>query len=393
MTTARIPYDRIYNVYPTTATAARVAEISAKAFAAARSTVGGSYDDAGIGDGLSSKTAICWDIPQADRQNYINYFKEHYPGTIVKFDGTGGSVVPPVVVPPIVVPPIVVPPVSIRMGVNMLHRQDLINLAHSDGCRSFLCMDGYSSAQAFARQYTDSIFLYRKYMTGYMSPADFIQYGLEGVGNPPPNFYILGMNEGDILPYGEPAQMQVHYDWDIDVATRIKAIAPNAKYYAGSFSVGTPDFTRQDVCDKFRATYSAAYNAGKFGIDWHTYSPTPDHIYRTDGDQIWYETRYEMAVTKCGLIPSVTTLINGGTVNLMGIVSGETGLDVGGKGGFPGCGLGSTEIGNWCKQYVVVTQKNYPGLLRAGMLFTVSGNGWDSYAVDGAFPNIGASNK
>ncbi|MCP3859965.1 MAG: hypothetical protein GY704_09955 [Phycisphaeraceae bacterium] len=48
-------------------------------------TVGPSFDDAGIG-ALDDKTAVLWEIPADQEQVYVDWFAEHYPGTVVQFE-------------------------------------------------------------------------------------------------------------------------------------------------------------------------------------------------------------------------------------------------------------------------------------------------------------------
>lgn len=79
---AREPYDRVYWV--AAGDADRRAEIYRLA-AEAAVTVGPSYDDAGVGDGLASKTAVLWELPTDRREEFALWFAEHYPGTAVEF--------------------------------------------------------------------------------------------------------------------------------------------------------------------------------------------------------------------------------------------------------------------------------------------------------------------
>jgi len=91
MTTAREPYAREYWVVPGWVSVARRTEIYSKA-AAQQKTVGPSFDDAGIGEGLSARIAVLWDVPVDRRGIYLDWFAKFYPGTIVRFDGAlGGS--------------------------------------------------------------------------------------------------------------------------------------------------------------------------------------------------------------------------------------------------------------------------------------------------------------
>ena len=95
----REQYARVVNVVPGTATKARYLEIAELAWDAGRQTVGGSYDDAGLG-ALDDKAAVLWDIPDADKQLYTDWFVKWYPGTRVSFRGAGGTVEPEPEPPP-----------------------------------------------------------------------------------------------------------------------------------------------------------------------------------------------------------------------------------------------------------------------------------------------------
>lgn len=97
---AREPYNRVYWVAPE----ANRAAIYALA-ATERRTVGPSYDDAGIGVGLSGKTAVVWDIAPSQHQQFIDWYALHYPGTAVQFRYlNGGTPAPPVNTPPSPIP-------------------------------------------------------------------------------------------------------------------------------------------------------------------------------------------------------------------------------------------------------------------------------------------------
>jgi hypothetical protein len=81
---SRVPYNREYWVYPTDSTPEQRRIISEEA-ARQQVTVGPSYDDAGIGDGLGQKVAVLWDIPNGEWLKFLTWYKENYPGTIVRF--------------------------------------------------------------------------------------------------------------------------------------------------------------------------------------------------------------------------------------------------------------------------------------------------------------------
>lgn len=82
----REQYTRKVVVIPASATLARAVEIFTWAWQNGRMTVGGSYDDAGIGD-LNNKTAILMDLPADQHPIFENWFDQWYPGTNVQFSG------------------------------------------------------------------------------------------------------------------------------------------------------------------------------------------------------------------------------------------------------------------------------------------------------------------
>lgn len=88
------------------------------AAAAQQKTVGPSYDDAGIG-ALNDKTAVLYAIPLEQRQTFVAWYAQHYPGTTVVFrdipSAPTPSPPPPPVPPPTPLPgPLPAPRLSQR---------------------------------------------------------------------------------------------------------------------------------------------------------------------------------------------------------------------------------------------------------------------------------------
>jgi len=90
----REQYKRVYNVVPAEATTERFLEIAKIAWERGKQTVGGSYDDAGIGN-LDDKTAVLWDIPSNEHEVYLQWYESFYPGTKVVFEGETEAEEPP----------------------------------------------------------------------------------------------------------------------------------------------------------------------------------------------------------------------------------------------------------------------------------------------------------
>ena len=86
----RTQYKRVYAVIPEDASLEQAIAIFTENWLANRITVGGSYDDAGIGD-LADKTAILYGIPQSRRDDFVAWFGEHYPTTRLEFRNLPGN--------------------------------------------------------------------------------------------------------------------------------------------------------------------------------------------------------------------------------------------------------------------------------------------------------------
>lgn len=76
---ARIPYNRVYWVADDDCTEGEFVNLARLAFRDGRRTIGMSSDDAGIGDGLASKSVVEFGIPESEQVNYINFYGEFYP--------------------------------------------------------------------------------------------------------------------------------------------------------------------------------------------------------------------------------------------------------------------------------------------------------------------------
>jgi hypothetical protein len=94
----RIKYDRVYNVIPMDATEEQAAAIFLEGWRRSRETVGGSYDDAGIGD-LDQRSANLYGIPEARRFEFQEFYADYYPGVSVIFKPMPGEPEPPFELP------------------------------------------------------------------------------------------------------------------------------------------------------------------------------------------------------------------------------------------------------------------------------------------------------
>lgn len=80
----RVDYERTYNVIPQDATLEEAVAIFLHGWQESKQTVGGSYDDAGVGD-LSKKTANLWNIDQEAQRDFLDFYSTYYPGVDVVF--------------------------------------------------------------------------------------------------------------------------------------------------------------------------------------------------------------------------------------------------------------------------------------------------------------------
>lgn len=367
----RIQYGRVYHVLPQNATPEQIKKVMDAAYPT-RQTVGFSYDDAGVGD-LDDRTAVVWNIPESDRPSFSNFFATYYPGVKVAFKSTESSVDPnPPPTPP---QPPTPPSVRFWSGLNFpsgnLH---LAIQAARDGCRAFTVIDDFTGAgQVYdAAPGPDMYVIARR--TGFrrgVSAQDIVN-GLEGAWNK--NLIYMGVNEGDAE--GQDGEdLRVRLRRDVEVARLIKN-GSGARYVAGTFSMGCPDFTSQSTCDIIRAELAPAYNAGLIWLDLHPYAPVPSHINEPDS-WIWFIRRWEFFFTKCGLDPRVRN-----------VVFSECGLDEGGVGGFVGHNYSVEQFRDFFKKYRAAQEKDiivngvaYPSPIRAGAYFQRASAAWGSYEM------------
>lgn len=79
------PYKRVVWVYPPDITEEQYLTLSQQAWQDGRRTLTGSYDDAGIGCGLISKTAVLFGIDEDLHGTFEQWYLDRYPGTLVEF--------------------------------------------------------------------------------------------------------------------------------------------------------------------------------------------------------------------------------------------------------------------------------------------------------------------
>jgi len=296
--------------------------------------------------------------------------------------GSGWKVIAPPVTPP---PPTPAPVSGFKLGVSVLNSHSLLEPAYAAGIRSFLIMDGVLAAVQFKQAHPDAVVMYRRFLphgAGIPNPSVFAAEA--GMGNG--IVFVSPLNECDNWCYGSPAEIESRAKFDAALAQMCRD--KGTVYAGGGFSMGTPDFTRADICDAMKRFYAPSYNSGLMGINMHLYSPNMTHI-NTAANWIWYERRWQFLFDKCGLDPSPS---------LVGIYSDETGIDEGGVGGFPAHGMGGAQVQQWgrefCKAQRQPLSAAFPSPVRAATIFQAGDGGkWAGYNVSPWFGDIAKANQ
>lgn len=274
-----------------------------------------------------------------------------------------------------VVPPVTTSP-YIHIGVNNVTGNDeIVKRALTMGCRFIMVLNNPGLACWAADNYPGAVVMSRIWWNRN-TPSISSFMDRQGGANNPRVFYT-GVNEADEIGQGGSGtninikEIEDRAKFDIGVAAAVRAAG--GKYAAGSFSMGTPEFLSQDVCDAMRRYYAPGFNRGDYHWNYHSYSPNMSFGKPENKDYvapIWYERRWEFLFTKCGFK-------TGGNVY---VLSDETGVDEGGVGGFPAHGASDSDVVRWCKYYQDVQSAPLPdGSISpfiGGALFQV-GNTWD----------------
>lgn len=253
------------------------------------------------------------------------------------------------------------------------------------GCRYFVILNSNTLAYNIAKQYPDATVMVRKYTTAshlnLQQMLDLLEVGPNS--RLLPNMVYIGYNEADTMAQDGPDLVE-RLKLDIETAAYIRS--KGAFYAAGSFSMGTPDFPRDEICRVIRDIVAPTYNRGEIGFDMHLYSPNPEHIKKPFEHQ-WFETRWKFLFEKCGFDPRIRN-----------IFCSETGVDQGGVGGFPAHGYTEEQLREWMRLNIAaqvapitINGKQYPSPVRGQAIFAIGDNGdarWRGYNVTQYIPTI-----
>jgi hypothetical protein len=270
-------------------------------------------------------------------------------------------------------------PATARVGLAVIANTDAALIAAQAGCRFFSVIFNPELASRIKDRYPDAVVLLRPDLGDYrnrLPSADVVMQRLRGATDS--RLIYLGVNEADQV--GQDVNgIRARAALDVEVARRIKA-ASGAVYAAGSFSVGTPDFTSPQVCDVIREVYAPHFNSGLLGWDNHLYSPNMQHIFSTDvqtptwrgetqpvAETQWFETRWRFLFTRCGFDPHSSSRI----------VCSETGVDEG--GGFAAHNASGAQVVAWCSRFVEISSQP----------LVIAGTQYDSPFAGGAIFQVG----
>lgn len=259
-------------------------------------------------------------------------------------------------------PPIVEEPTprGPLLGVNTLYFGHLAKDAAARGCRFFMMMNDFATAHEIKQRYPDAVVMVRRYWGKSIPRIEDAIAQMEVHPESRLVYTFLNECDNDRICYGTPDEIRQRAELDVAMATAIKAIAPNAKFAAATFSHGTPDFTDLAIVWAMRDYYAPHYNSGLFGMDMHNY--TKGRI--GEVDPIWFETRWQKLFTDCDFDPSIRE-----------VYAGETGVE-GGRGGFPEHGYDDAQFREWCAWHqrlqaepLVIAGQRYPSPYVGGAIF------------------------
>jgi len=268
-----------------------------------------------------------------------------------------------------------------KLGIHAMTNSAVAFEEAKNGCRFFLCMDNFTGASELKRAYPDAVVMARRFFPhGVVPSVEQIINGLDSAKHR--ELIYIGLNEADQLGQdGDDLRRRAQID--IEVARRIRE-GSGATYAAGTFSMGTPDFTNSETCQIIRELYAPAYNNGLIAFDMHLYSPNPNHINQPN-EWKWFERRWEFLFTHCGFDPSVRA-----------IYCSECGLDQAGVGGFKAHNYSQEKFADWCDKYIrlqsaplVIDGKAYPSPIIGGAIFQASDRGnWAGYDITEYLPTL-----
>ena len=266
----------------------------------------------------------------------------------------------------------------------------------AQGGQGATIMEGYTFASQLKMAYPDAAIFVRRWWPGnYLPPVDLnLLWGAED----PKLIYVSPVNEADAIGQ-DVHDIRPRAEYDAAMARLVKQRTGGrfnaltgrweggAIYVCSPYSMGTPDYTRQDVCDQVRQHLAPHYNSNLLAFGYHSYSPDPAHIDKP-AEWVWYERRCDFLFQKCGFSPDPA---------LAGVYMDETGVDTMGRGGYLSWGMDGAQVAAHLRKLcdalrspLVVNGKSYPSPYRAATVFAATDDvqRWGGYRVQGFLPEI-----
>lgn len=229
-------------------------------------------------------------------------------------------------------------PFHLRLGMHVMNRIEELRECYDLGCRSFTVLDNVAAAR-WAREQGCAVILRRFFVHG---PPPTPEQAVQMLGiNRDDRLMVMGINEADNIATSD---LVARFAWDKAFAETVWRVAPNCFPLIGSFSMGTPQIDDAGVAKVFRDTYARFLNANveRVGLNYHSYhrrhSNTVPPWNHPVESPIWWPQRF----TKFGFDPNL-----GGLSRDVVIAGDETGVDIGGIGGFPACGYNDDSFLKW----------------------------------------------
>ena len=198
---------------------------------------------------------------------------------------------------------VVEPPVSTRgryrIGVNGLANFHEMERAFELGCRYGIVVNDFAFASKLMDRFPDAFVMVRR--TPFNLDPNSYLHQMEGIGDP--RLIYTGMNEGDEIGYTgsalrERCRLSVNY-WN-------QCRAKGARHAGLTFSMGTPVIESAEDMQIIHDECAEAFAQGMF-LDYHGYSPTPEHPDpKNASDWKWYEHRMREVIKRARLDPIKT---------------------------------------------------------------------------------------
>lgn len=270
----------------------------------------------------------------------------------------------------------------------------------SQGGMGATIMEGYTFASQLKIAYPKACIKVRRWWgNNFIPPVDLnLLWGAED-----PNLvYMSPINEADCVNQDADGIVK-RAEFDREMARLVKERTGGrfnaatgrweggAIYVASPYSMGTPDFTKEEVKRALRDALAPHYNSNLLAYGYHSYSPTPDHIDKPD-EWIWFERRCDFLFRDCGFNPDP---------RLSGVYMDETGVDTQGRGGYKSWGMDGAAVRSHLNKLqdalrrpLVVGTTTYPSPYKAADVFAATEDQrWGGYQVQDFLREIAEVSK